>query len=92
MKKIVFITLLCFSVAAIAVTSGNSQVSGIASAGGFNNADTVTPKTHHTIVKKPAHHSTMHKTTAKTKTKSKATKPTKTKKEAKSAKDSTTKK
>jgi hypothetical protein len=88
MKKIVFITLLCFSVAAIAVTSGNSQSSGIASAGVTNIADT-TPKTHHTMVKKPAHNSTMHKATTKTKTKSKATKPTK---KTKSAKDSTTKK
>jgi hypothetical protein len=89
MKKIVFITLLCFSVAAIAVTSGNSQTSGIASAGITNIADT-TPKTHHhTMVKKPAHDNTVHKATTKTKTKSKATKP---KKSTKSTKDSTSKK
>jgi len=85
MKKIVFITLLCISVAAIAVTSGNSQTSGIASAGLNNIADT-TPKTHHTMMKKQVHESTMHKTATKTKTKIKTTKQTKP------AKDSTTKK
>lgn len=83
MKKIVFITLLCISVAAIAVTSGHSQ-SSIASAGITNIADT-TPKTHHVMVKKSAHDNTTHKTT---KTKSKS----KTLKAKKPAKDSTTKK
>ena len=84
MKKIVFITLLCISVAAIAVTSGHSQ-SGIASAGFTNIADT-TPKAHHVMVKKAAHNNTTHKTDAKTKSKSK------TLKAKKPAKDSTTKK
>jgi hypothetical protein len=84
MKKIVFITLLCFSVAAIAVTSGHSQ-SSVASAGFTNIADTTTPKTHHVIAKKPMHDKT-HKTAAKTKSKSKTKKPTKP------AKDSTSKK
>lgn len=84
MKKIVFITLLCISVAAIAVTSGHSQQSSIASAGFTNIADT-TPKTHHVMVKKSAHDNTTHKTT---KTKSKS----KTLKAKKPAKDSTTKK
>ena len=84
MKKIVFITLLCISVAAIAVTSGHSQ-SSIASAGFTNIADT-TPKTHHVMVKKAAHDNTTHKTTTKTKSKSKTVKP------KKPAKDSTTKK
>ena len=83
-----FIALLCFSVAAIAVTSGNSQTSGIASAGVINIADT-TPATHHTMMNKPVHHSTMRKTTTKTKAKTNKTKPAKT---AKSPKDSTTKK
>jgi hypothetical protein len=83
MKKIVFITLLCISVAAIAVTSGHSQQSSIASAGFTNIADT-TPKTHHVMVKKSAHDNTTHKTIKKTKSKTlKAKKP---------AKDSTTKK
>ena len=74
MKKIVFITLLSISVAAIALTSGNSQTNGIASVA-FNNIADTTPKTHHVMVKKPVHDSTMHKTT--TKTKSKTKKPTK---------------
>ncbi len=85
MKKIVFITLLCISVAAIAVTSGNSQQSNIANAGFTNIADT-TPRTHHVMAKKPMHDSTTHKTTTKTKSKTKTTKP------KKPAKDSTSKK
>jgi hypothetical protein len=85
MKKIVFITLLCISVAAIAVTSGHSQESSIASAGFTNIADT-TPKAHHVMVKKSAHDNTTHKPITKTKSKSKTLKAKKT------AKDSTTKK
>jgi hypothetical protein len=85
MKKIVFTTLLCISVAAIAVTSGHSQQSSISSAGYTNIADT-TPQTHHVMVKKPVHDSMTHKTTTKTKSKTKKAKPTKP------AKDSTSKK
>lgn len=85
MKKIVFIILLSISVTAIALTSGHSQQSGMASAGFTNIADT-TPKTHHTMMKKPVHNSTTHKTATKTKSKSKTTKPTKP------TKDSTSKK
>ncbi|HVX24692.1 MAG TPA: hypothetical protein VHB70_00015 [Parafilimonas sp.] len=84
MKKVVFITLLSISVAAIAVTSGHSQQSGIISADFSNIADT-TPKTHHTMMKKPVHDSTMHKTVTKTKTKMKP-------KTKKPVKDSTSKK
>ena len=81
MKKIVLLTLLRISVAAIALTRGHSQTSGIASVA-FNNITDTTPKTHHTMMKKPVPKSTMHKTITKSKTK-KPTKP---------AKDSTSKK
>lgn len=84
MKKVVFITLLSISVAAIALTSGHSQQKSVISADFINIADT-TPKTHHTMMKKPAHDSTMHKTVTKTKTKVKP-------KAHKPAKDSSSKK
>lgn len=74
MKKFAFITLLCISVTAIAVTSGNSQKSDVYSASFTNIADT-TPKTHKTVMKKASTDTAAHKKTmVKTKMKTKPTK------------------
>ena len=57
MKKFAFCALLSICVAAIAVTTGNSQQTGMSNEY-INNLDT-TPKMHHTMMK---HDSSMHHT------------------------------
>ena len=58
MKKFAFVALLSICVSAIAVTSGNSQQTGMSAAYVTNIADTT-----------PMHHKTMHKTMHKKTTK-----------------------